>query len=1000
MTTSIYAPFRSLGHVTTDVPFAIHSHSTKESAVVGVSKAQSDSQVILTSVGFGWALWTADGIKLLYVGPLTPAPITCLDFHSTGMVLAAVADRIYVYKRLKIVATLSTSEDFIATDSLNDESLKGTSRAVDRADVNDNIQQFISFGNQVVGLSTFGTKLWIWNFDRKEIHSTITLPYDFGKATTLVHPSTYLNIILVASNEGKIAVYNVQTVALVHIFESTIFTIPTKSRCRSDKVPITRMIQGPAVDIIAIGFADGWCCLVDIKYGDEILAVKMGTANSSNFSGSQISESITSIAFKSDGESQHLITSSSMGNVAIWNLSEDGRLLHTMLAVHDSGVSNVQFLPGQPVMVTSGGDNSVKLWLFETADGLPRLLTQRSGHRQPPKIIKYYGDDGKTILSTGLDRSLRNTSVVRDSRSFELSQGSLAKKASQLVAPISSLRLPLVTFMSFSTSRSKDWDDLLTCHQGSSQARSWSVQNKRIGKHSLSLREQKSHQIDPPGEVASCVCVTACGNYGLVGTPATGRVAMWNLQSGFKRREFVLPRSSETKRKGKDKETSKHVVGIEADALNRQVIIATKSGHLHFYDFVTTSLIKTVHATSGAASTLLQRDSGLLAVNCSEMRILILDIDTRQVIRELVGFSKPISDMTFTKDSRWLVASSDDSVIRTFDLPTGALIDAFKTHSIATSVSFSPTGDFLASAHVDSVGILLWANRAQFSEVSYRSLPENYDIPILENPSLEGAEDKEAEAIEESLRSDAWIMGPELKPEELLPKQDASGNYLITLSTLPKSKWHTLLNLEIIKARNKPKQPPKAPERAPFFIPTVAGTEPRLDVKKAGEGSFTLDSLEHGKKKRKLDLEDSTFVEVEFTRRLLNPGVDGNYTAFFDYARNLSPSALDLEIRSLSRSDHLISLIHALTAHLSTGQEFEMTQAMMSLLWKVHGRQLIGAEENLVISSGLVEEDGERVLEAMKKLLLAQEKASIRLNKLIDYGIGVAAFVRGSTGVV
>jgi WD40 repeat protein len=52
--------------------------------------------------------------------------------------------------------------------------------------------------------------------------------------------------------------------------------------------------------------------------------------------------------------------------------------------------------------------------------------------------------------------------------------------------------------------------------------------------------------------------------------------------------------------------------------------------------------------------------------------------------------------------------ASLDSIIRTFDIPTGKLIDAFKPASVATSLSFSPTGDFLATAHVDSVGVYLW----------------------------------------------------------------------------------------------------------------------------------------------------------------------------------------------------------------------------------------------------------------------------------------------------
>jgi len=55
-----------------------------------------------------------------------------------------------------------------------------------------------------------------------------------------------------------------------------------------------------------------------------------------------------------------------------------------------------------------------------------------------------------------------------------------------------------------------------------------------------------------------------------------------------------------------------------------------------------------------------------------------------------------------------MVATSGDSIIRTFDIPTGRLIDAFRVPSTAMSIAFSPTGDFLATAHADSVGIFLW----------------------------------------------------------------------------------------------------------------------------------------------------------------------------------------------------------------------------------------------------------------------------------------------------
>ncbi|KAA1120251.1 hypothetical protein PGT21_037312 [Puccinia graminis f. sp. tritici] len=1006
MSTSLYAPFRSLGHVTTDVPFVIHSHSTKDSDVLGSTKAQTNSQVILTSVGLGWALWSADSLRLLYVGPLTPTPITWLNVHTSGLVLASAGSQIYIYKRTRVIGTLKTSSQKTqsgdsSSDNSDNEADLGPECWIDQfkkvSTQNITIQEFISFGNQVVGLSSCGKTLWVWNLDTKELHITIELPSTFGLATTLVHPSTYLNRIVVASQEGQLAIYNIQTGALIHIFQPALFTTPSKARCSSAKIPITRMVQAPAVDIIAVGFADGWCSLVDVKFGEEILAVKMGQSDGSNLSTNGVLDSITGITFRSESDTQVMVTSSSQGHLVIWNLNEGGRLLHIIREAHDSGISNVYFLPGQPVVVTASGDNSIKLWLFETPTGLPRLLTHRSGHQRPPHLIRYYGSNGKTILSAGQDKTLRAISIVRDSRSFELSQGSITKQASQLAVPVSSLRLLPITNMSHSTSRSKDWDDLLTCHEGSASGRTWSVQNKRIGKHSFSLIEKKSFQLDPQGEIAKCVCVSACGNYGLIGTQGSGKVGMWNMQSGMKRREFILPGSSG---KGKQNDMILNVVGVATDALNQLVMVATRSGHVHFFDFISGSLRQTVTLPSGATSILLQRDTGMLAINCRDNQIRILDTDTLEVIRQLQGFTKPILDMTITADSRWLVATSADSVIRTFDLPTGAMIDAFRTTSVATSVTFSPSGDFLASAHVDSVGIFLWVNRAQFSGFSYKSLPENYEIPLLETPVLDGVEDKPTEELEAMLRPDAWGSDPcaDSHNDHITSKPLEEG--LITLSCMPKSKWQTLLNLEIIKARNKPTEPPKAPERAPFFLPTVAGTEPRFNVTSKGLENPNSSAPADQKKKRKLDLVDSTKVEVEFTKRLTQSEASGEYEEFFEYLGNLSPSALDLEIRSLSDIQHLLSLIKALETRLKEGQDFEMVQAIMRVFLKVHGPRLAGSEGTSIF--GLPDQDDERhkILPAINHLLAVQEEVCAQLNRLVDYGIGVSAFVRGLTGVV
>ena len=55
---------------------------------------------------------------------------------------------------------------------------------------------------------------------------------------------------------------------------------------------------------------------------------------------------------------------------------------------------------------------------------------------------------------------------------------------------------------------------------------------------------------------------------------------------------------------------------------------------------------------------------------------------------------------------------------------------------MATSLSFSPTNDFLATSHVDSVGVFLWANRAQYAEVSFQTVSDN-DVEDVGLPTMQ-----------------------------------------------------------------------------------------------------------------------------------------------------------------------------------------------------------------------------------------------------------------------
>ena len=65
---------------------------------------------------------------------------------------------------------------------------------------------------------------------------------------------------------------------------------------------------------------------------------------------------------------------------------------------------------------------------------------------------------------------------------------------------------------------------------------------------------------------------------------------------------------------------------------------------------------------------------------------------------------------------------------------------------MATSLSFSPTNDFLATSHVDSVGVFLWANRAQYAEVSFQTVSDN-DIFDVGLPNMQEDIDEDGSFI-------------------------------------------------------------------------------------------------------------------------------------------------------------------------------------------------------------------------------------------------------------
>ena len=183
--------------------------------------------------------------------------------------------------------------------------------------------------------------------------------------------------------------------------------------------------------------------------------------------------------------------------------------------------------------------------------------------------------------------------------------------------------------------------------------------------------------------------------------------------------------------------------------------------------------------------------SDLVAFSCDDLSIRIVDLETRKLVREFWGCVGQVNDFAFSPDGRWVIAASMDSLIRVWDMPTGHLIDVFRVSSTCTSLSMSSTGESLATAHADGMQINIWSNRTLFMPMPTRNVDEsavvNFSTPSMSDEHAVGP-------IESAFSRDVEheeAYGPAIITE--------LGKDMMTLSAVPRSRWQTLLHLDLVK---------------------------------------------------------------------------------------------------------------------------------------------------------------------------------------------------------
>ncbi|KIH88895.1 U3 small nucleolar RNA-associated protein 21 [Sporothrix brasiliensis 5110] len=994
-------------------------------------------------------------------------------------------------------------------------------------DLTEPIRQISIFGAWIVGLAR--TRIDVWKSTTLEHYTTLqptaTTPGSNELTGGMCTMPTFLNKLFVGRADGWVEIWNVSSGKLVYTI------LPPQTA--SPPGGVTCLEPTPALGLLAIAYAAGPLVIHDVLRDQPLIHVEAGTAGVT--ADGENDAPVTSISFRTDGrgagqdgrvEGVMATATTASGDVTFWDLNKGGRIMGVLRSAHNppsraaggvrGGISKIEFLAGQPVILTSGLDNSLRSWIFDETpfSPIPRILHTRSGHAAPVNCLAFLPSDfdgadagNKWLLSGGLDRSLWGWSLRRDGQSSELSQGSVRQKAKKLgilstsalrhgpTTTLEDLKAPPITCIASSLNRDggigalpgkmpiwlkiggphgngghknkagrageglrpgdtesssmTGWESVVTAHRDDAYARTWFWGRKRAGRWQLCTGDNRN---------VSTVAISPCGTFALVGSEG-GSIDMYNLQSGIHRQRFPSRLTPAQARQLKVQQqlrqadgvtqlqataTTGHgtfagfrspgagrhagaVTGVVVDNLNSVVVSCSLDGTVKFWDFLTGHLVDQINEWGGVPVTACRYHAAndLLAFACGDNTIRVVDLVTRKTIRVFrAGAANPpssINDLCFSSDGRWVVAvTQDDARLRVWDLPTSHLIDSVPLDRPGRAVAFSGTGEYLAVAPDGALGVHLWTNKTLFKHVPTRPVVEAPTASTTRKALTDKKGRKKAKAV---------VAGPTVSGEggagqlegafvddgqgadgedsdDILPAKtlDQLSADMTTLSLVPKARWQTLLHLDLIKQRNRPREAPKVPEKAPFFLGTVGSAE----AEKAGlgaayangqnqsqagaDGTDGKDGSAGDARSRILTL-DLTRAQQALTLKL-HQGKTGNFAPFVDHLKSLPPAQADLELRSLAADEGELALfVRAMTSRLRARRDYELVQAWMTVFLRLHGSTAVEA----AVGGG--DEDGSEsnlddFAAALAEWRVVQEQERSRLDALVGYCGGVVGFLR------
>ena len=497
-----------------------------------------------------------------------------------------------------------------------------------------------------------------------------------------------------------------------------------------------------SADVIALGTSQGTVILYHLS--DKVELMKFDHSDKAALCSLSFGHETTNL----------LVSATTSGSVVVWDLNEG--MFRCFLQKPSESMGNdtvgpayAQFLGEEPIIVTAGADNSIRVYQFDETDLQGSIIRSKEGHANDCILAEFI--DEERIISGGLDRTLRMCHVFSDSLALSLSQGKMGKLSKRTMCSVQDLLLPPVTSLSYCTPRKSDWSSIVTTHEGSNIARTWRMDNLALTKIQLVLTK-----------VAVRARISRCGHLAVVADD-DGGVHIYYLQEGKLRSSVEKAMPSQL--------SNMHISGC-----NSRIIALSKCGSIVIIGLFTGDVQRKFRTTAHGFSphSALHLDSHLLCVGTTTGSIEVYGVapevkDARELqpVRKFHGHTVPLVALVLEPSTqRYLISSSMRSELAVWDLVMECCVATFTFSHPVTSLSYDPSGRFFSTTHAGHRGVFVWTSMVKYGPSTTNVLEKE---TYKSEPTLKRKDFGGNSAIQ--LTRDSWSFTKQFLVEETCAAQ-------------------------------------------------------------------------------------------------------------------------------------------------------------------------------------------------------------------------------------